>query len=388
MPGTYNTPVHLTHAGDGSGRLFVVEKAGTIRIIQDGQLLPDPFLDIRDRVNADCNECGLLSIAFPPGFENDGYFFVYYTATENVADPEPSDEGKESGNDTVVARFRLGADANQADLESEERILLRNQPYENHNGGLITFGPDGYLYVGLGDGGSSNDPLNNAQDPSTLLGKLLRLEVGATGTYTVPANNPFVDSPTHRPEIWATGLRNPWRYSFDRLTGDLYIADVGQNAYEEINRQPGDSSGGENYGWKIMEGAHCRPPQDDCDRQGLILPIHEYPHSTDPCDSITGGNVYRGLNPEWQGIYFFADYCTGRISGLRPQGGQWEASQLLETAISISSFGEDRLGNLYVVGRGPDELGRRVGGVYRLIDPARPTSNALYLPSLLSTATQ
>ncbi len=388
MPGELVRPVHLTSAGDGSNRLFVVEKSGVIRILQDGVLLADPFLDIGDRVNSSCNECGLLSVAFPPGYSQGGYFFVAYTATENLAPPEPSDKENESGNDTVIARFRIGRDANHADPASEEMVLVRNQPFANHNGGLILFGPDGYLYFGAGDGGSGGDPLNSGQSTDTLLGKMLRIEVGATSAYSVPADNPFVGlAETHRPEIWAQGLRNPWRFSFDRSTGDLYIADVGQNQYEEINWQPASSSGGENYGWNVMEGAHCYNT-DSCDQTGLTLPVHEYSHDpAERCSSVTGGAVYRGPITQWQGVYFFADYCSGRISALRRDGAKWTSSELLDTDISIASFGEDESGSLYIVGNEANEDGQSAGVVYKLIDSTEAPAYALYL-SLLYGAPQ
>ncbi len=378
MPGSYVNPVHISNAGDTSARLFVVEKSGLIRIVRNGQALPDAFLDISDRVNSDCGECGLLSVAFPPDFESGGYFFVYYTAIEDVADPEPEDNGRDSGNDTVIARFRLSADPDRADPASEERILVRNQPYVNHNGGLLAFGPDGYLYAGLGDGGGGGDPLGNGQRTSTLLGKLLRLQVTSTGAYSIPSSNPFINSPSHRPEIWALGLRNPWRFAFDRQLGDLFIADVGQSEFEEVNHQSAASAGGQNYGWNIMEGAVCYDAAT-CDQTGLTLPVHQYGHSEPPCSSVTGGTVYRGPRLAWRGVYFFADYCTGRIFGLRRSAGVWESAELLDTNISITSFGEDEAGELYLAGRAPDGTGESAGVVYRLAQ-----SDIFFLPTLLN----
>ena len=379
MPGEYQAPVHLTHAGDGSGRLFVVEKRGVVRIIQRGQTLAQPFLDISDRVNSECPECGLFSIAFPTDYATSGYFFASYTAKEDLADPEPTDKDNDSGNDSVIARFRLSSDPNRADAASEEPILIRNQPFRNHNGGQIAFGPDGYLYFGLGDGGQGGDPLNSGQSTDTLLGKMLRLEVGASGAYTVPVSNPFKDSTEYLPEIWATGLRNPWRFSFDRLTGDLYIADVGQGEHEEISFQPSTSTGGENYGWNVMEGAHCYEA-DTCDQTGLTLPVHEYGRQPGNCASVTGGFVYRGPYSNWQGVYFFADYCTGIISGLRRTSNTWLPNDLLNTEISITSFGEDEAGELYVVGIESNDQAS-AGVVYQLTRPY-----ALYLPSLTNSA--
>jgi len=376
LPGDYAAPVHVTHAGDGSGRLFVVEKGGRIRIYRNGGILPTPFLDIADRVNARCGECGLLSVAFPPDYATGGYFFVYYTSNEDVADPEPYEEDNDTGNDTVVARFKVTGNLDLADPGSETRILVRNQPFTNHNGGQMAFGPDGYLYIGLGDGGGGGDPLDSGQRPDTWLGKILRIEVGATSTYAVPPDNPFVGSPTYLPEIWASGLRNPWRFSFDRATGDLFIGDVGQGKYEEIDFQPAASVGGENYGWNRMEGMHC--DVSGCDTTGFVLPVAEYAHADNTgsdCSSVTGGAVYRGSFTSLEGIYFYADYCSGRIWGLQRNGGVWESSLLAETGLRIASFGEDEAGNLYVA-----ELAdaNSIGHVYRIVD-----ANAVYLPAVL-----
>jgi glucose/arabinose dehydrogenase len=336
--------VYLTHAGDD--RLFVVEKQGRIRIIQDGALLPEPFLDISERVDSDASERGLLSLAFHPDYAaGNGSFFVNYT---------------DNNGDTVISRFQVTADANVADAASETMLLTIPQPFPNHNGGQVKFGPDGYLYVGMGDGGAAADPQGNGQNPQTLLGAMLRLDVNgssADANYAVPADNPFVNS-EGRNEIWATGVRNPWRFSFDRLTGDLFIADVGQNAWEEISLQPANSTGGENYGWDILEGTHCFS-DDNCDSSGTVLPIHEYRHENGRC-SITGGYVYRGQQfPALTGNYFFGDYCTGEIWALTPTAeDSWSAQFLLDTNSQIASFGEDVNGEIYVV-----DLG---GGVYQI----------------------
>jgi glucose/arabinose dehydrogenase len=258
-----NRPVTITHAGDGSGRIFIVEQEGRIRILQEGQLLPDPFLDIQERVRC-CGEEGLLGLAFPTGYQEKDYFYVYYTRTD--------------GNNQV-SRFHLGPDSNIADPYSEEELLFLHHPnHSNHNGGQIAFGPDGSLYIGTGDGGGAGDPANNAQNLESLMGKILRIDVEAahlilenpiylpllnggsvisTGAYRIPADNPFLNKPEAQPEIWAYGLRNPWRFSFDPENGDLYIADVGQREMEEINYQPAASGGGENYGWRILEGNLC-----------------------------------------------------------------------------------------------------------------------------------
>jgi glucose/arabinose dehydrogenase len=248
-----------------------------------------------------------------------------------------------------------------ADPGSEQVVLKVSQPYSNHNGGQLAFGPnDGYLYIGMGDGGSGGDPENRAQNPAELLGKLLRIDVESGGNpYLVPATNPFVQTTGYRGEIWALGLRNPWRFAFDRLNGDLYIADVGQAEYEEVNYQPGASAGGQNYGWRIMEGLHCYNPAN-CNPSGLTLPVVEYSHA-EGC-SITGGVAYRGTQfDRMQGIYFYADYCSGKIWGLRSAAASWSSRLLLDTPFSITTFGEDEAGEIYVA----DFSG---GEIYRIVD--------------------
>jgi glucose/arabinose dehydrogenase len=334
VAGGLDQPVGITHAGDGSGRLFVVEKPGRIRILRRGTLLQAPFLDISRRVGSSGSEQGLLGLAFHPDYGQNGLFFVNYTNRE--------------GN-TVVARFSTGDDADRADPGSEVVILQQDQPAGNHNGGHLAFGPDGYLYVGLGDGGGAGDRYGNGQNGGTFLGSMLRLDVDGGQPYGIPADNPFVGNGSVRDEIWAIGLRNPWRYSFDRLTGDLYIADVGQNVYEEVNFQPGSSGGGQNYGWPIMEGNHCYPADASCQQQGLLLPVFEYDHSQG-C-SVTGGYVYRGRAfPPLRGIYVFGDYCSGILWGLaRDGGGRWQAAQVGRLEGLLTSFGEDEAGELYAV---------------------------------------
>lgn len=338
-------PVGIAHAGDGSGRLFLVEKPGRIRVVQDGALLEAPFLDVSGQVVASGSEQGLLGLAFHPRYAQNGLFFVNYTDREG---------------DTVVARFATSDDPNRADAGSQTVVLRQAQPAGNHNGGHLAFGPDGYLYIGLGDGGGAGDRYGNGQNGQTLLGSMLRLDVDAGQPYGIPADNPFLGDPSVRDEIWAIGLRNPWRYSFDRLTGDLYIADVGQNVYEEVDFQPASSKGGENYGWPIMEGYHCYPQGESCQQQGLVLPVYEYDHAQG-C-SVTGGYVYRGQAfPLLQGIYVFGDYCSGRIWGLaRSTGGQWQAAQLARADVLLTSFGQDDAGELYLV----DMAG---GVLYRLL---------------------
>lgn len=334
--GGFTQPVCLTHAGDGSGRLFLVERAGLVKIIQNGQVAGTPFLDIRTRVLSTGGEQGLLSIAFPPGFPASGVFYVCYTA-------------KTDGR-SILSRFSLSADPAVADPASEEVLLTVAQPFANHNGGQLAFSPrDGFLYLGLGDGGSGGDPQNNAQNPLSLLGKILRLDVDSGQTpYAIPPDNPFVGNPAWRPEIWASGLRNPWRFSFDRLTGDLYIGDVGQNLWEEIDFQPANGTGGENYGWRVMEGFHCYNPAI-CDPAGFTLPVHEYSHA-EGC-SVTGGFVYRGRQfSDLYGIYLYGDYCNGMIRGLEQGLAGWENGLLLDSALNITGFGEDEDGELYVLG--------------------------------------
>jgi glucose/arabinose dehydrogenase len=328
-------PIGLTNAGDGSGRLFILEQEGAIIMLDNGVRLEKPFLDIRDRVGADASERGLLGIAFHPRYTENGYFFVNYTDKQ--------------GN-TVIARFQVSSqDPGFADPGSEQKLLQVAQPYANHNGGGVEFGADGYLYIGLGDGGAGGDPLQNAQSTETLLGKLLRIDVDGAGAeglpYAIPADNPFFSS-GGLPEIWAYGLRNPWRFSFDRLNGDLYIGDVGQNRWEEINYLPAGSPGGVNFGWDYLEGTH---PFEGTAPGGLMDPIFEYDHSLG-C-SVTGGVVYRGQEmPEWNGIYLFGDYCSGNIWGLfRNPLGAWESQKLFNNVGNIASFGSDDTGNVYVV---------------------------------------
>lgn len=335
-----SAPVYVTHAGDRSGRLFVVEQAGTIRIIHNGRVLPTPFLDIRSRVISG-GELGLLSVAFHPRYASNGRFFVNYTATGARLR-------------TVIAEYRASAaDANVAD--PTERVILEiGQPFRNHNGGLNLFGPDGMLYIGMGDGGSAGDPFNNGQRLDTLLGKLLRIDVDGESPYRVPRDNPFAGRRGARGEIWAYGLRNPWRFSFDRATGRLLLADVGQHKWEEIHL----IEKGQNYGWNIMEGWHCFNPPTGCRKAGLRLPIAEYDHAQG-C-SITGGYVYRGSRlPDLRGRYLFGDYCSGRLWALTEgRGSRWRMTQLLSTGLQISSFGEDQEGELYVVDHR--------GGIYRI----------------------
>jgi len=358
-----NKPVAIANAGDGSGRLFVVEQEGRIRIIKHDVLQRTPFLDIHDRVGC-CGERGLLSVAFPPGDAGKGYFYVDYTDTNG---------------DTMVARFRITANPDVADPDSEEAILFVDQPYPNHNGGQLAFGlNDGYLYIGMGDGGSAGDPQNRAQNPEELLGKILRIDVESEKQpYAVPPGNPYTRTTGYRGEIWALGLRNPWRFSFDRQTADLYIGDVGQSAREEIDFQPATSPGGENYGWHILEGTRCYNPPSGCvlpDRYSP--PAIDYDRSGGNC-AVTGGFVYRGPRfPRMRGVYFYADYCSGRIWGLKRAGGAWQNALLYEAPFTITSFGEDEAGTLYLTDYSN-------GAIYALADTT-PYAQ-LYLPLLEHT---
>ncbi len=346
----FDQPLYATGAGDGSGRLFVVEKPGYVSIVRNGKREPQRYLDIRSKVASKASERGLLSIAFHPDYTTNGQFFVNYTNLQGH---------------TVIAQYRVSpSNPDLADPDSEEIILTIEQPASNHNGGLVKFGLDGYLYIGMGDGGAAGDPWDNAQNRTVLLGKLLRIDVDSdadsTKPYTLPLDNPFINQPNMRPEIWAWGMRNPWRFSFDRGTGDLYIGDVGQNTYEEVHYQPANSSGGENYGWNVMEGTVCYPEGSACDSSGLTMPIAVYEHAQGDC-SITGGYVYRGqAYPQLNGIYFFADYCSGRLWSLHQDVGTWQSTLLLKTGMSISSFGEDDAGELYIT-----DLWN--GNLYRLV---------------------
>jgi glucose/arabinose dehydrogenase len=335
-----NLPLDIQNAGDGSGRVFVVEKPGHIFILLNDQLLPTPFLDITNKVGSQATEQGLLGLAFHPDYSSTGLFFVNYTDV--------------NGN-TVIARFHVSADdPNRADPTSEVDLLHVDQPYANHNGGGLAFGPDGYLYIGLGDGGSGGDPLGNGQNLRTLLGKLLRIDVDHGEPYAIPVDNPFAGG-GGLPEIWAYGLRNPWRFSFDRLTGNLYIADVGQDEWEEVDYVPAGPPGGLNFGWSYEEGNHLYKGQPPADAT-LIAPVVEYSHASG-C-SITGGYVYRGSAlPEWQGVYFYGDYCSGTVWGLISTGeNAWQPEVLFTTSAQIDTFGVDEAGEIYLADYGSGTL--------------------------------
>jgi glucose/arabinose dehydrogenase len=352
-------------APEGDPRLFVVERAGIILIFENGSLLPDPFLDIQGLVTT-LGEGGLLGLAFAPDYAESGLFYVYYT---NLAD------------DTVIARYAVSADPDVADPGSGTPILIIDQPdmFANHKGGTIAFGPDGFLWLATGDGGGGYDPNGNGQNPLTLLGKMLRLDVGADDfpadplrNYAIPADNPFVSDPGTRDEIWALGLRNPFRWSFDRETGDLWIGDVGQTLREEVDFEPAGDPGGRNYGWDVMEGTLCNTtnpsPSPPCNDPSLTLPVHEYDHSDGRC-SITGGNVHRaGITP-LTGLYFFADFCSKQVWSLDTDtfavvDRTVELFPLSGSTNRIVGFGEDGFGRLYAASN--------AGRVFRIVpeDPA------------------
>jgi glucose/arabinose dehydrogenase len=352
VTGGLSVPVGVTNARDGSGRLFVVEKTGAVRIVRDGSLVSTPFIDISRSVSGG-GEQGLLGLAFHPSYRTNGKLYLSYTDVAGTS---------------VIREYRVSSsNPDRVDGSSGRTLLRVRQPYGNHDGGHIAFGPDGYLYIGLGDGGSAGDPGNRAQSRSTLLGKLLRIDVNRrTGSlaYGIPSTNPYVGR-SGLDQIWAYGLRNPWGFSFDRSTGDLWIGDVGQGAWEEVDRAlavRGRNAGRAlNFGWRVMEGAHCYRPSSDCVRTGKTLPLTEYGHSAGRC-SITGGHVYRGPSyPDLVGAYFFGDYCSGEIwfvdraaaRGVKPQ-------RALDTNASITSFGEDQAGELYLTDAS--------GTLYRITD--------------------
>ncbi|MEO8083520.1 MAG: PQQ-dependent sugar dehydrogenase [Ardenticatenales bacterium] len=332
-------PVYAIHDGVDAVRLYVVEKKGRIRIVDvtSGALADEPFVDLTDEVNSGDSERGLLSVAFHPDYAANRRLFVDYTRRDGAV---------------VVAELTASEDRSRAEASTERPLLVVDQPAANHNGGQLAFGPDGALYVGLGDGGGSGAG-DNAQARDGLLGKVLRLDVDAAdGAYRVPADNPFVDGP-YRPEVWAIGLRNPWRFSFDRLTGDLFIADVGDSHWEEVDVQPASSAGGENYGWPELEGGHCHDGAEACDfADRTVRPLADYAHEDGNC-AVSGGFVYRGVHePGLWGIYFYGDYCSGRIWGLWRHGGATHNEILSDTDHAISGFGEDLAGEVYVLDMG------------------------------------
>jgi hypothetical protein len=331
----FDSPVDLKTAPGDRSRLFVVEQGGRIRALRNGQALPQPFLDIAAKISSG-GERGLLGLAFHPRYAENGRFFVNYT---------------DRSGDTHIAEFHVTSNPDLADGGSERTVLFVEQPFANHNGGGLAFGNDGMLYVGLGDGGSGGDPLGNGQSLRTRLGKMLRLDVDRSGF--VPPDNPFVSTPGAAPEIWAFGLRNPWRFAFDPATGDLYVGDVGQDAFEEVDIGTAARHGGENYGWNVMEGTHCfRSPS--CNQAGLTLPVLDFGHDAGSC-AVTGGVVYRGCRmPGYAGTYFYGDFCSAFVRSFRLQGGEaverrdW--TDTLGVGVgAISSFGVDADGEIYIV---------------------------------------
>jgi glucose/arabinose dehydrogenase len=353
-------PVGLTAPPDDLKRLFIVERGGRIMISKNGQLLPTPFLDVDPLTNGG-GEQGLLGLTFHPNYSQNGRFFINYTALDGW---------------THVMEYKVSTlNPDVAQPDAIQAILIHLQPNVTHNGGQLAFGPDGMLYIGMGDGGFNDDPGNRAQDPTVNLGKMLRLDVNVPPPF-IPVDNPFVSDPQVNDEIWALGLRNPWRFSFDRLTGHLYISDVGQASREELNFQPASSPGGENYGWRCMEGSKCTGSTGcTCNDLALTLPFHEYAHTSSRC-SIIGGYVYRGNHiPGLQGTYFFADFCSDEIWSLEYVGGVvnnfLDRTQELTPPIgfinSIASFGEDGAGELYIV-----DLG---GEIYKIIRACEPPQN-------------
>jgi len=329
-------PVYLTAPVGDTSRYFVVEKTGTIRVFLHDSMLATPFLDVSAQVSGG-TEQGLLSLAFHPNYSSNGYCYIYYT---------------NSGGDIRVVRYSVSADSNVADPASGDTILAVPHPVnDNHNGGLIVFGPGGMLFIGIGDGGGGGDPAGNGQNRRVLLGKLLRIDVDGGSPYAIPPGNPFAGDTTKRQEIWAYGLRNPWRYSFDRTTGDLYIGDVGQDLYEEVDVQLAGTPGGQNYGWNIMEGKHCYNATV-CNEAGLTLPLIEYGHSGGSC-AIVGGYVYRGSVPGLAGQYLYSDNCTSFVKSFvlvlgRPST-PFDWTSQITPAGNVSSFGEDAKGEVYII---------------------------------------
>ncbi|MFO1349230.1 MAG: PQQ-dependent sugar dehydrogenase [Gammaproteobacteria bacterium] len=372
-------PIAIRNAGDGSGRLFIVRRSGDILVFSAGNVLAEPFLDINTLVNDTGGEQGLLGLAFHPDYANNGFFYVNYIRAATPLDR------------TVIARYHVAAaNPNKADPNSAQVLLEIDQDFANHNGGNLLFGPDGYLYIGMGDGGSGNDPNNRAQNLHSLLGKMLRIDVNGTPPpppndlcginpkgYGIPPNNPFrtiwTDGFEQQPavqgdgscdEIWAWGMRNPWRWSFDRLTGDLLIGDVGQNAVEEIDFQPAASHGGENYGWRCREGNIANGNVPPC-TGAFVEPILTYGHDVGRC-SVTGGYRYRGTYAPLQGTYIYGDFCTGEIwFATRAGNGVWSSTLWQDTDLRISTFGEDENGNLYVASL--DDVGN--GQIFRIKTP-------------------
>lgn len=343
LAGDFTQPTSIVSANDD--RLFIVEQVGRIKIIDiNGKVNSQPFLDINSKVFHQ-DERGLLGLAFHPDYPTKPYFYVNYI---------------NKSQETIIARYTVSSDKNTADPNSEKVLMTIQQPYTNHNGGDLSFGPDGYLYIALGDGGSAGDPGNRAQNKNSLFGKILRINIDSGNPYSIPQDNPFNNKPNSRAEIWAYGLRNPWRMSFDKSTGDLYIADVGQGDIEEIDFQKANSSGGINYGWRCYEGSKAYNTEGCQNSSNYEQPIIEYSHTEGRC-AITGGYVYRGSKyPNFTGKYFFGDFCGGQIYYTSNNNGTWQQTLALDTNYSISAFGQDNKGELYLADYGN-------GNVYRII---------------------
>ena len=352
-----NQPLFVTYPPGDTTRLFVIQRGGLIRIVKNGSLLPAPFMNINPLISTNGSEQGLLGLAFHPQYASNRFFYLNYIRKSDSA--------------TIVSRFQRSATSQDSGLvASESIVMIVPQPYANHNGGMMAFGPDGYLYIALGDGGSGGDPGNRAQDSTTVLGKILRIDVDVPAGYAIPPTNPFVGRPNWREEIWDLGLRNPWRFSFDRLTGDIYIGDVGQGTWEEIDFELA-ATGGQNFGWRRKEGDHCYNPSMNCEVGfTLVDPIEEYSHSFG-C-SVTGGYVYRGCAiPDLQGTYFYGDFCSGRVWSFKYDGitltdSTERTGELNPGTLSISSFGEDWNGELYIVHYG--------GTLYKIIPDGIPSA--------------
>ncbi len=351
----FDKPLYLTSEPGDATRLYVVEQGGKVWIVENGTRLATPFLDVSGLLGNDGGEQGLLGFVFHPDYAQNGYFYINYSNT----DCQPACN-------TTIARYQVSADPNAADAASAMEVMIIEQPATNHNGGMLAFGPnDGYLYIATGDGGGGNDPNNFGQRLDTRLGKILRIDVDTAEPFAIPSENPQFDPVDAEPAIWDYGLRNPWRFSFDRMTGDLWIGDVGQGAREEINFEPADSTGANNYGWRNREGLICRPGESNCDLPGAIDPIHDYSQSVSR--SVTGGYVYRGSAiPDAQGTYFFADYVSAKVWSLRYDGATVaefmdRSGELTPPGLfpAIPSFGEDADGELYLIDFG--------GAVYRIV---------------------
>jgi glucose/arabinose dehydrogenase len=388
-------PVNLAIPRDGSGRIFVVERVGRVQIIQNGKVLGEPFLDIQKDTQFQFLEQGLMDLEFHPRFKQNGLFYIHYSDLM-------------FNGDSFIVQYKVSAgDRNKADPESAKVIMHIDQPYANHHGGELAFGPDGYLYIGSGDGGWEGDVIHAGQDLSTVLGKMLRIDVNVKGDerYAIPPTNPFANAgkpqlmklfgvselafsqihPRARPEIWAYGLRNPLKFQFDRKTGDLYIADVGQNHWEEIDFQPAKSKGGENYGWKAMGASHVFPIEQKTGPVVGVLPIAEYDHEKNG-NCVIGFGIYRGTAyPKLDGVYFAGDWGSGRVWGTKRDGGKWVMEQMLDTKLNFTGAGEDEAGTIYVT-NAPSQYGTwnpfdsQRGSVWRLVQADKTPAGAKTAP--------